>query len=190
MKSETQKVLLTLTEVQKSGFGISAGSCTCASCGWGCAPACRQRCRCAPAPPWTSGLRCCRCTTGPIQPATPAPAGLLWRSGQVTPESQHHKGPTCQRPTAVSYPCKPVSLQSPVLWPPAERRPPSAGQLFPPRPSARQRPEPVYSGRGRHTAPSPDSTETEWKSVMWLFINMPNVRSQFSSAVALNAECA
>lgn len=56
--------------------------------------------------------------------------------------------------TVVSYPCRPVSLRSLVLWSPAGRTLPPAAQILPADPSSQRRPEPVYSGRGRHTAPS------------------------------------
>lgn len=107
-------------------------------------------------------------STHPARDASTSRAPAEVRSGQVTQANQHQKWPASQHASVVSYQCRPVSLRSPVLWSPAERRPPSAGRFLPPRPSARRRPEPVYSGRGRHTAPSPDSGETEtedgWKN--------------------------
>lgn len=65
----------------------------------------------------------------------------------------------------VSYPCRPVSLQSPVLWSPAGQTLPPAAQILPADPSSQQRPEPVYSGRGRHTAPSSNWENREEETI-------------------------
>lgn len=72
----------------------------------------------------------------------------MWSSFLLSSHHDHKLG------RLFSYRCRPASLRSPVLWSPAGRTLPPAAQLLPVDPSAPQRPEPVYSGRGHHTAPS------------------------------------
>lgn len=150
------------TDKRKAEAGVSVGSCMWESCGWGCEPAGRRRCRCVRAPSCTWGLRCFRCTTAPTRPERPAQTEPLRRDPPVRRYCfictclWHFVFVILESLITISYQYTPVSLQSPSPWSPMGRRLLSAEQFHPVNPSAQRRPEPVYSGRGHHTEPSGD----------------------------------